>query len=150
MNTTTLSSVIDKAITLKEGGVIVIPCSSYEDMEGTRIKLYKLRNQLAKKHSSLARTIDITRKVREGKWTIYVSKEIALLGVLVIENGEAKPFVLEDEERREKLMEEDRVETEVETEAKTEQNQERDFDEVAAEIEASQNLTEGEREELIK
>ena len=146
MNTTTLSSVIDKAIQLKEGGVIVIPCTSYEDMEGIRIKLYKLRNQLAKKHSSLARTIDITRKARKGKWTIYVSKEKALLGVLIIEDGEAKPFILEDEERREKLMEEDGIETEIEQS----QVLEKDFDDVAAEIEASQNLTEGEEQELTK
>lgn len=141
MQTTTLSSVIDKAITLKEGGVIAIPCSSYKDMESVRTKLYKLRNQLAKKHSSLARTIDITRKVKTDSWTIYVSKEKILLGVLIIEDGEAKPFMLEeDEERREELMEE---EEEVEDENKTEkQATEKDFDEVAAGIEASQNLKE--------
>lgn len=143
MQTTTLSSVIDKAITLKEGGVIAIPCSSYKDMESVRTKLYKLRNQLAKKHSSLARTIDITRKVKTDSWTIYVSKEKTLLGVLIIEDGKAKPFMLEDdEERREKLIEEEEEEK-VEDENKTEkQATEKDFDEVAAGIEASQNLKE--------
>ena len=146
MQTITLSAIIDKAITLKEGGAIVIPCSSYEDMERTRIKLYKLRNQLAKKHSSLARTIDITRKAKEESWNIYISKEKTLLGVLIIEDGEAKPFILEDEERREKLMEEDGIETEIEQS----QVLEKDFDDVAAEIEASQNLTEeGEEQEKI-
>ena len=147
MQTITLSAIIDKAITLKEGGAIVIPCSSYEDMERTRIKLYKLRNQLAKKHSSLARTIDITRKAKEESWNIYISKEKTLLGVLIIEDGEAKPFVLEDdEERRESFMEE--VEVEVEVETKTEQEPEKDFikqkdfDEVAAEIEQAQSLEE--------
>ncbi len=150
MNTTiTASSVIDRAISLKEGGVIVIPCSSYEEMEGLRVRFYKLRNQLAKKHSTLATSLDITRKVRKKKWTLYISKERSLQGVLVVENGEATPLVIEaeeeeDESRRKRLMLEDGVLGGVETEDEDKDETEaptQNFDDVASKIEEAQGLT---------
>lgn len=128
----TASSIIDRAISLKDGGVIVIPCNSYEDMERLRIRLYKVRNQLSKNYESIAKTLDITRKTKEGKHTLYVSKEVGLPGVFIIEEGEALPFaVTEDfQESQEEVKE---------------VKQEQDFDSVAAEIEASQGLIEEEK-----
>ena len=152
ITTATASSIIDRAILLKEGGVIVIPCSSYEEMEGLRSRLYKLRNQLAKKHSSLAMSLDITRKVKGKKWTLYVSKEKTLLGVLIIEDGKAEPFSIEVNEetageRRERLMAEDGTEvTQKCSEPQELPEPKEDFDEVAAKIEEAQDLHWEERE----
>ena len=131
--TTTASKVIDRAILLEEGGAIVIPCSSYEEMEKLRTRLYKIRKQLEGKHRELAFSLDITRKVGKNKWTLYITKDIGLSGVLIVEAGEAKPFTSEED-----FLEEEGFEEPAE-----------DFDEVAAKIEATQDL-QGEDEETSK
>lgn len=141
--TATLSAILDKAITLKDGGVIIIPCASYEEMEIARTKLYKLRNQLSKKFSSLARALDIKREGKKGSWTLYISKESTIKGVLIIEDGETRPFELKTEEeavRKNKLIKEDIKDIEDIKEDIEKTHLNRDFDEVAAEIEATQNL----------
>ena len=137
MGKITASSVIDRAIALKNGGVVVVPCSSFEEMEKLRTKMYKLKNQLSKGHSSLARSIDITRKSSNGRWTIYISKEEDLPGVFVIEEGEALPL--------EELEAEASKETEASKEstaqlsfAEEEEEGEKSFAAIAAEIEANQ------------
>jgi hypothetical protein len=132
----TASKVIDRAILLEEGGAIVIPCSSYEEMEKLRTRLYKIRRQLKSQHRELSSSIDITRKVRENKWTLYITKDTGLSGVFIVEDGEAKPFTLE-EQTPEQVPEEP-----------LEQAPE-DFDEVAAKIEEAQDLQE-ENEETSK
>lgn len=132
MNPATASNIIDRAVLLKDGGAIVIPCSSYEEMEALRLRLYKLRSKLEKKHSSITRTLDITRKVGENRWTLFISKEKTLPGVLIIEDGEAKPFTIETEENKAELQ---RLE---------------DFDEAAAKIEAMQGLSKAEEEEISR
>lgn len=134
----TASSIIDRAISLKEGGVIIIPCSSYASMERLRIRLYKVKNKLAKSYGSVANTIDIARKSNNEKHVIYVSKETSLDGVFIMEEGEAMPFTCTEDSTDKEVEQE--VEQEVEVE-------EKDFDEVAAEIEACQNLTEDRPEE---
>lgn len=141
-NTATLSAILSRAITLKTGGVIVIPCNSFEEMEVARTRLYKLRNQLSKKFSILARSLDIRRTSRDGKWTLYIAKEDAIDGVLIIENGEARPFEIDGEEEEEAKRREELDGEEEKTEEETEEV--KDFDEVAAEIEAAQNLKEEE------
>ena len=136
----TAGKVIDRAILLEEGGVIVIPCSSYEEMEKLRTRLYKVRRQLKRQHRELSFSLDITRKVRENKWTLYVTKDASLSGVFIVEAGEAKPFTLEQapEESSEEPSESTESPEPVE-----------DFDEVAAKIEATQDLGE-ENEETSK
>lgn len=150
---TTASSIIDRAITLKEGGVIVIPCSSYEEMENLRVRLYKVRRQLGKKYDNLAKTLDITRRAKESNWTLYISKEAALTGVFIVEEGETKPFINEEdvktEEERIAFLKKGEMEREMEMEMEREEEvevkmgekKEKDFDEVATEIERAQNLT---------
>ena len=129
----TASTIIDRAILLKEGGAIVIPCSSYEEMERLRIRLYKLRKQLEIKHRDIALSLDIRRKASSDKWTVFVTKDAGFSGVFVVEEGEAKPFDIEEIEAE--LLEEAEKEKEVEVEAE-------DFDDVAAEIERTQGLVE--------
>ena len=126
----TASKVIDRAILLEEGGAIVIPCSSYEEMEKLRTRLYKIRRQLKSQHRELSSSIDITRKVRENKWTLYITKDTGLSGVFIVEDGEAKPFTLE-EQAPEQVPEEEPLEQAPE-----------DFDEVAARMEEAQDLQE--------
>ena len=132
----TASKVIDRAILLEEGGAIVIPCSSYEEMEKLRTRLYKIRRQLKSQHRELSSSIDITRKVRENKWTLYITKDTGLSGVFIVEAGEAKPFTLE--QAPEQVPEEEPLEQAPE-----------DFDEVAARMEEAQDLQE-ENEETSK
>lgn len=138
----TANKVIDKAILLKEGGVIVIPCSSYEEMERLRIRLYKLRKQLRENYKEIALSLDICRKISgdNSRWTIYITKDTNLTGVLIIENGEARPFEDEDEDsyiQRDKDEDEHKEEKE-----EKEEEKEENFDDVAAEIERTQGLIE--------
>lgn len=137
MDTITAGKIIDRAILLEEGGVIVIPCSSYEEMEKLRTRLYKIRKQLERQHKELAFSLDITRKARKDKWTLYVTKDTGLSGVFVIEAGEATPFGIKDKPEKEEVKEIEEIKEEVE-----------DFDEVAAKIEAAQDLEE--EEEISK
>lgn len=130
----TASKLIDRAILLEEGGAIVIPCSSYEEMEKLRIRLYKIRRQLEKQHRDLSSSLDITRKVRKNKWTLYITKDTSLSGVFIIESGEAKPFTSEqvlEEEGSEELLESSELPESPE-----------DFDDVAAKIEQAQDSLE--------
>lgn len=132
----TASKIIDRAILLDEGGAIVIPCSSYEEMEKLRTRLYKIRRQLRSQHRELASSVDITRKVKENKWTLYITKDTGLSGVFIVEAGEAKPFTLE--QAPEQAPEEEPSEPSEPAE---------DFDEVAAKIEEAQDLQEENKEE---
>lgn len=135
----TASKIIDRAILLEEGGVIVIPCSSYEEMEKLRTRLYKIRSQLRNQHRELALSLDITRKVRENKWTLYITKDTHLSGVFIIEAGEATPFT--SEQAPEELSES--------SEPSESSKPAEDFDKVAAKIEETQDL-QGENEEMSK
>lgn len=130
----TANKIIDRAILLKEGGAITISCPSYIEMERLRIRLYKLRKQLEKSHREVAHSLDIIRKVRANKWTIYITKDSSLSGVFILEDGEVKPF----DNKMEKVEE---IEIEAEEEKKSEA-----FDDIAAEIEATQGLTAEEKE----
>ena len=132
----TASKIIDRAILLEEGGAIVIPCPSYKEMERLRIRLYKLKKQLEGNYKEVGLALDITRKVGTDKWTLFITKDTSLSGVFVIEGGEAKPFIEEAEgERKEKEEVEEKEE---------------DFDEVAAEIEATQGLVEEDKVQDLK
>lgn len=132
----TASRLLDRAILLEEGGAIVVPCASYEDMEKLRIRLYKLKRQLEENYRDMALSLDIKRKVSGNRWTIFISKDTALSGVFVVEGGEAKPFELEEVE----LPDEEEKEEEKETELP--ELPEVDFDDIAAEIEETQGLIE--------
>lgn len=136
----TASKIIDKAILLKKGGVIVIPCSSYEEMERLRIRLYKLKKQLGGNYREVALSLDISRKIGTDKWTLFITKDTILPGVLVIENGEIRPFE-EEEEGEEEDVRRTRLMAKDAKDAENTKEKERDFGEVAAEIEAAQNLT---------
>lgn len=141
MNTiVTASRVIDRAILLEEGGAIVIPCSSYEEMENLRTRLYKLKTQLAKNYREVALSLDIKRKVSTNKWVLFVTKDSSLSGVFIVEGGEAKPFddIKGFEETEE--TEEKRKEEEIEEEVK-------DFDDIATEMEITQGLLSKDEEE---
>ena len=127
----TAGKIIDRAILLEEGGAIVIPCSSYEEMEKLRIRLYKIRKQLEKQHRELSSSLDITRKVGRDKWTLYITKDANLPGVFIIEAGEAKPFTLEQAPEEEPSEPSKPIE---------------DFDDIAAKIEATQDLREENKE----
>lgn len=129
----TASKIIDRAILLEEGGAIVIPCSSYEEMERLRIRLYKLKKELQKGYKDTAVSLDIKRKVSADRWTLFITKDTALEGVFIVEGGEAKAFEDELSEEPEVLKEPKEVEL-----------PEADFDDVAAEIEESQGLAKNE------
>lgn len=148
MDTVTANKVIDRALLLNEGGAIVIPCSSFGEMEKLRVRLYKIKKQLERKHKKLAFSLDITRKVSENKWTLYVTKDSSLSGVFIIEAGEAAPFTLE-EQAPEEEEEEPKPEFKEEEEEEKEEMPTEDFDDVAAKIEEAQNLEE-ENEENVK
>lgn len=127
----TASKIIDRAILLEEGGAIVIPCSSYEEMERLRIRLYKLKKELQKSYKDTAISLDIKRKVTSDRWTLFITKDTALEGVFIVEGGEAKAF---ENELPEELPEEAKIPKEPEV-------PEADFDDVAEEIEKAQGLT---------
>lgn len=146
MNTVTANKVIDRALLLNEGGAIVIPCSSFREMEKLRVRLYKIKKQLERKHKKLAFSLDITRKVSENKWTLYVTKDSSLSGVFIIEAGEAAPFTLEEQAPEE---EEEELTSEQAQEEPLEEQAPENFDDVAIRIEEAQNLEE-ENEETSK
>lgn len=127
----TASKLIDRAILLEEGGAIVIPCSSYEEMEKLRIRLYKLKGQLQKSCRDTALSLDIKRKVSTDRWTIFITKDADLPGVFIVENGKAKPFEDELPELPEEVEE-----------VELQEKKEADFDDIAAEIEKAQGLRE--------
>lgn len=154
----TASSIMDRAILLKDGGAIAIPCSSYEEMESLRIRLYKLRNRLEKRYKFLARTLDIVRKTGEDKWTLYITKERTIPGVLIIEDGEARPFVINEtkeertEEEKERLTAANEIDSLNLTDTEHQEQKERtgNFDEAASKIEAAQGLAEEKDQEKSK
>ena len=135
MSILTAGKIIDRALLLEEGGAVVIPCSSYEEMEKLRVRLYKIRKQLEGKHRELAFSLDITRRISKNKdkWTLYVTKDASLSGVFILEAGEAMPFD-EDEFNEKEEEKEEPVE---------------DFDDVALKIEEAQKL-EKEKQETSK
>lgn len=132
----TASKLIDRAILLEEGGAIVIPCSSYEEMEKLRIRLYKLKRQLEEKYRDVALSLDIKRKVDvdANRWTIFITKDASLSGIFIVEGGKAKPF--EEEVEPPELIEPEEASL---PEASL---PEADFDNIAAEMEKTQGLTE--------
>lgn len=131
----TASKIIDRAILLEEGGAIVIPCSSYEEMERLRIRLYKLKKELQKGYKDTAVSLDIKRKVTSDRWTLFITKDTALEGVFIVEGGEAKAFEDEVKPPEEAKILKEPKEPEVLKEP------EADFDDIAEEIEKAQGLT---------
>lgn len=111
------NEILDEAILLKDGGVIAISCRSYREMEALRTKLYRVKRQLEGKYSSMAKAIDITRKIErdKNKWTLLVSKDLTVSEVVIIEDGIVRPFERtetivdnsSEEERIKRLMSED-------------------------------------------
>ena len=143
----TANRIIDRAVLLEEGETIALPCPSYDAMEALRTQLYKVKQQLEKKHLAAARALYISRKARKGKWTIFVTKETGIPGAFIVKDGEARPLDLPEEteeERAERLRTEDKALTFLEKEGQVELT----FEEAASRIEAGQNL-QGELEEEV-
>lgn len=132
----TASKIIDRAMLLEEGGAIVIPCSSYEEMERLRIRLYKLKKELQKGYKDTAVSLDIKRKVTSDRWTLFITKDTALEGVFIVEEGKAKPFDSAPEKEAELSKEEE----------PTLPIEEQSFDDAADEIEKNQGLNKKEEE----
>lgn len=121
----TANRVMEAAILLNEGEIIALPCPTYNAMESLRTQLYKVKQQLEKKHPVMARTLYISRKIEdnnlaEPKWTVFVTKETGVPEAFIIDrNGKAQPFNLLDlaepkeeeteEERIDRLKDEDRL-----------------------------------------
>lgn len=145
----TAPKLIDRAILLEEGGAIVVPCSSYEEMEKLRVRLYKLKQQLQGSYRDIALSLDIRRRVSTNRWTIFITKDVGFSGVFILEGGEAKPFDLQEEEKEKEaeLPPEEELEEKELAPAPAPAPVPEDFDDVAAEIERTQGLTEEKEED---
>ena len=141
----TPQEILDKAITLKDGGYIVMSFNDYADMEAFRSMLYKTRNVVASKNKTLARQLYISRHETDKGWNIIVSKETTISNVVIVEDGEVKPFertelpLSEENEsdRMIRLMKEDGKSDE-EIEDILSKKWEGDFDKAASILEAEQ------------
>lgn len=101
MITATAADIIDRAVSLEEGEDIVIPYSSYNELETMRIQLYKRRATLEKKHEAQADSIYISREVnrKEGTFLLLVKKAARCTGLFIRDkDGNIKPFLLPERE----------------------------------------------------
>lgn len=137
----TANRVIDAAALLEDGETIALPCPTHNAMESLRTQLYKVKQRLEKQNPILGRSLYISRKVGDNKWTVFVTKEVGIPGAFILnQDGEARPFDLQveqeetGEERIERLQAEDEL-LKIETEEIKDT-----FDEAAAKIEEAQGL----------
>jgi len=147
----TAEEIIGQAITLAEGGKIVIRCGSYDEMESLRTNLYKVRKALLKTNRALARMLWISRETRSDGWFVLVTKEKTVSNIVIIDkDGSVRPFERPEasmfpsseteDQRIMRLMRED-GKTEEEIAEYFAEKGEMDFDAAASKIEELQGLT---------
>jgi len=150
---TLMSAYIEKLFdeALESGETVVVPCSSYKEMERIRTKLYREKARMFKKIGLRAEEVDITREIldegEEKKFIVYLSKSPGLPDAYIIDKAGKtrvidKPVLVETEqERMIRLMREDGM-SEEEIDNTLHEKAEDDFDKAASKIEALQGLKE--------
>ena len=140
-----IEKLFDEALESEE--TVIVPCSSFREMERIRTKLYREKARIGKKIGLKAEEIDISREIieegNETKYVVYISKSPGLPDAYTIDKAGKvrnidKPVLAETEEdRMTRLMREDGMTEEEISDALAEKGED-DFDKAATKIEQLQ------------
>ena len=90
-----IEKIFDRVVASDDGECVVIKCISFEEMERIRSQLYRELRKLRDSHKELSKTLNISRKMEDDKWIVYLEKVPEITADRVVffgKDGKVKPF----------------------------------------------------------